>query len=173
MYDDSKETRDHLAGLARKAGVIEGGIGRFVDTVRFFNLDPQRLLAEMRNAGLRDVDLFGISRIEQGVRPPKAGDLFPEDETTPSSDEAAREESDGDSNWAGWHGENRVWTVRLYVRSENPVKGSFFDGKEGPEHALVQAMRFQRENTRGQHRPRGPFHAKRKRPGSTDAAAVS
>lgn len=155
LQDQATEYRNYLGGVARRGGIRESAIGRFIDTVRHFRLDAEAFLHELRRRALRDVDLFGISRIDQ---PPR-----PRSELATDPDRPLEEQ---------WHGWTRAWTVRLYVHSEDPVSATFSDGEEGPEHSLATAMRFRDEKLRTPHTPRGPYTARKKRPGSSAPAGA-
>jgi hypothetical protein len=141
MYENSTAIRNRLGGLARNAGLPEPAIGRFIDTVRAFQLDGLALIDALRRTGINDVDLFGISRIDQAPR------------------RADSEVGDGRA-----HGRTVTWTVRLYVRTTRPIVSSFADGTEGPERALAAAIAFRDLHLRAPHHPRGPYHPKRPRP---------
>ncbi len=142
------ERRNAIAGAARVAGLPEHVFGRFIDTVHAFDLDEQRLAAALAAAmrthvpakeRLTDVDLYGISRIDQKRR----------------SGEHGRTRA-----WTV-----RLFTHDPAHR----VSASISDGEAGPEHSLVAAMLFRDRREKAvtpivTRKPRGPFHTKRPRP---------
>jgi hypothetical protein len=139
--------RNRLGGLARSAGLSEEGIGRFIDAVRAFGLDGARLAAALGRRRLRDVDLYGVSRLEQRPRP--------------RSDAHTRLDVPLEQQWHGW---TRTWRVRLYIRTQFRVERSFSYEPGGAEESLAEALCFRDESLRLPHLPRGPYHKKRRRP---------